>query len=58
MTDELGPRLNRLLGRLDPEEWREAVFDYLDRTPEPNRLFDELANPWIRSTVAGCTRDA
>jgi hypothetical protein len=51
MTDVLGSELERLLAGLDLERWRDAVNEYLDRTDQPNVLFNILGREWLRAVV-------
>lgn len=51
MADEIGPELEKLMSGLDMDRWRDASGEYFARTPQPNRLFDILANSWLRGVV-------
>lgn len=51
MTDLLGPKLERLLAGLDLDRWTDAVNEYLDRTDQPNALFNILGRGWLGEVV-------
>ena len=51
MTDCLGPKLEKLLAGLDLDRWTDAVNEYLDRTDQPNALFNILGRGWLGEVV-------
>lgn len=56
MTDALGLELEKLLAGLDLNRWDIAVSEYLDRTDQPNELFNLLSGGWLRAVVVPAQR--